>query len=174
MVTAAKPCPKCGNGLVPSRLRGSMYPDFECRCGYEGNGAPPAKTTDVPKEYDHSETFRGARLKATVYQQMGDWVHSPRIKEYPFEFIVQETTLASKKKGRHWRLLGVYGLNDIMLDYQGLRKKNGQKAALKRAAQQAICLALHAKPHEVIALDRIVSYSTQKEPKDTREGIWQT
>lgn len=166
--TKTMPCPKCGNPLAESRLNGSIYSNYECLCGYEGDGTLPTVATE-DLGWESIQQQHKELLTATIYRQIGEWCGWPNIAQHTFQFVVEETSAALRKKGRPWRLLGVFGLMELPSQYTGLKHVTRQRSEIRRAAQAAICMALHAKPEDVIGLKSIVNYATQESPKDVRE-----
>lgn len=50
-----RPCPHCGDPMKRYPLKGSIYPDYACLCGYEGDGGLPRTFTKAErKEWTHA------------------------------------------------------------------------------------------------------------------------
>ena len=160
-------CPRgCGGVLRPDE------DDLWCaECGYTGDGTLPQ---EADGEVDSSGSWENVVFPEThvvrIYRCMHYYTARPEFEPIDIHVTVLPTTAATQKKGKRWRLLGIYGGRSAFWpdDLSPQMKKGGgmRKGAvtirqeLRLAILEAICIRLEVKPEQVVGLKAIIQADT--------------
>lgn len=166
-------CPRgCDSILRP------YFDELKClQCGYEGDGSLPHRGDDMEGNaagWD-SEIFPQT-YTITIYRCEHYYTAKPEFESLDLNITVQETTVATQKKGKKWRLLGIYGgsgafwADDLAPQTRksgGMRKGGVTiRTELRQAILDAICVRLEATPEEITGALSVIQADTVTHKKN--------